>query len=119
VKFSFKKWKYHVLSGQVDSIALHINTATCLRSAVLLYKSGQDVNLARHISVAAGNWIMAPKKRGVADESRICKDNFSSTPFFTETVGAARQRSISGMKIYIRRNYNKEHAGAWKIKSAT
>jgi hypothetical protein len=119
VKFSFKKLNDHVLSGQVYSIAQHINTVTSLRSAVLLYKSEQDVKLARHISVVAGNWIMAPKKRGVADGSIICKDNFSSTPFFTGTVGTARQRSISGMKIYIRRNYNKEHAEAWKIKSAT
>jgi hypothetical protein len=93
VKFNFKKLKYHVLSGQVDSIALHINTVTSLRSAILLYKSEKDVNLARPISVTAGNWIIAPKKRGVADGSRFCKDNFSSTPFFTETVGTARQRS--------------------------
>jgi hypothetical protein len=93
VKFNFKKCKYHVPSGQVDSIALHINTVTSLLSAVLLYKIEKDLNFARPISVVSGNWIMTPKKRGVADGSRFCKDNFSSTPFFTETVGTARQRS--------------------------
>lgn len=56
---------------------------------VFLYKGEQDVNVARRISVVACNWIMTQTKRGVADESRICKDNLSSTPFFTETVGTA------------------------------
>jgi hypothetical protein len=81
--------KYHVLSSHVDSIALHINTVASLRSVVFLYKGEQYVNVARRIGVVACNWIMAPTKRGVADESRICKDNWSSTPFFTETVGTA------------------------------
>ena len=56
---------------------------------LFLYKGEQDVNVARRISVVACNWIMAPTKKGVADESRICKDNLSSTPFFTETLGTA------------------------------
>jgi len=83
------KKKYHLLSGHVDSIALHINTVASLRSVLFLYKGEQDVNVARRISVVACNWIMAPTKKGVADESRICKDNLSSTPFFTETLGTA------------------------------
>jgi len=74
----------------VDSIALHINIVASLRSVVFLCNGEQDVNVARRISDVACNWIMAPTKRGVADESRISKDNLSSTPFFTETVGTAR-----------------------------
>ena len=68
----------------------HPCTVASLRSVVFLYRDEQDVNAARRISVVACNWIMAPTKRGVADESRICKDNLSNTPLFTETVGTAR-----------------------------
>jgi hypothetical protein len=55
-----------------------------------LYKVEQEENVARRISVVARNWIIAPTKRRVANESRICKGNLSGTPFFTETVGTAR-----------------------------
>jgi hypothetical protein len=72
--------KYHVLSGQVDSIALHINTVARLPSVVFWYKGEKDVNVARRISVVACNWIMAPTKRGVTDESRICKDKIAARP---------------------------------------
>ena len=66
-----------------------VYTVASLRSVVFLYKGEQDVNVARRISVVPCNWITAPTKRGVGDESRICKDNLSSTSFFTETVGTA------------------------------